>query len=357
MARRGQSLMELARLGNVGGDIRLGQWHEKKRKEAERALSSLTDKAKKAASGDYKGEKWLEAGKFISNFIPVYGKAINMALSGIDILADKAKAKKGVREFKRLSPQSKGPYGDYLSQNFNALLSQVEQTQKASAKQSLLSNLMSMGMKSGITDKLDTVGKETLGRMFPQMGLQDIKMPKLSGKSSGWVNALSKGDKSNPGIKELYGGLQDKFKNIDPGGFGLDPKTIKFLKKGEIDPGGFGLDPETIKFLKNIGGKGKDFFKGMMPDKPLGELIGGGFGKTDLDEKALAKGWKLGGEPRWEGMTSLDKMLNTRMESPSLYDYYELLQPRLQKGLRGRGEATSPAAPYKQRPSIRRRIR
>jgi len=250
MARRGQSLMELARLGNVGGDIRLGQWHEKKRKEAERALSSLTDKAKKAASGDYKGEKWLEAGKFISNFIPVYGKAINMALSGIDILADKAKAKKGVREFKRLSPQSKGPYGDYLSQNFNALLSQVEQTQKASAKQSLLSNLMSIGGKSGITDKLGPVEKETLGKMFPQMGLQGI----------------------TPGENILN----------------------KFLSK---------------------------------------KLVSGDMGITDYVKAAGAH------------------------QLPSLYDYFELLQPRLQKGLRGRGEATSPAAPYMQRPSIRRRIR
>ena len=48
MARRGQSLRELARLANVAGDMRAAKFYEGKRKGAEALLSKMTDKAKKA---------------------------------------------------------------------------------------------------------------------------------------------------------------------------------------------------------------------------------------------------------------------------------------------------------------------
>ena len=94
MARRPQSLKELARIANVGGDIKLGQWYDDMRRQAEAALAATTDKAKALSSGDYKGEKILEGLKFASSFFGPIGKGVGAGLSLIDMLADAKKAKK-----------------------------------------------------------------------------------------------------------------------------------------------------------------------------------------------------------------------------------------------------------------------
>ena len=255
MARRGQSLRELARLANVAGDMRAAKFYEGKRKGAEALLSKMTDKAKKAASGDYKGEKFVEAAKFLGKFIPGIGTAVSTAASAYDAYADKKHAKDKTEKFKNLRSQlPKGMYGDYLSQNFDALLSQVEQSQKASANKSLLSNLLGIGVGTGAVDKLSDPIQKTLEQYLPQLELRSMI----------------------PGEKILG----DK------------------LKKG--------LSSELSEYSM-----------------------------SDLSSMGLTEKRNL----------------------PSLFDYFQLLEPQVMKMIRGSQEAISPQAPYMQRPSLRRRIR
>ena len=292
MARRGTSLREIARLANIGGDIDLKRAHHAQQRRAEYELSDLTDKAKKAASGDYEGEKVLEAAKFISSFFGPVGKAVSVGLSGIDILADKKKAKIAVQDFKKKRPPGTGAYGDYLSQNFNALLGQVEQSQKASSKQSLLSNLMSMGMKSGVTDKLAEAagpgGKEALSKILPQHELGKIS-------TEGAMEHVTGGLKK--GLKGMTQGLKDKL-NFQP-------------------------DERTLEVLQGLKGK----------LQTMGEKV------TPWNDKWLA-----------------EQVFKEGLDSPMLSDYFEFLQPKFQRRLRRGGQSTAPAAPHMQRPSIRRRI-
>ena len=255
MARRGQSLRELARLANVAGDMRAAKFYEGKRKGAEALLSKMTDKAKKAASGDYKGEKFVEAAKFLGKFIPGIGTAVSTAASAYDAYADKKHAKDKTEKFKNLRSQlPKGMYGDYLSQNFDALLSQVEQSQKASANKSLISNLLGIGVSTGVVDKLSDPIQKTLEQYLPQLELRSMI----------------------PGEKILG----DK------------------LKKG--------LSSELSEYSM-----------------------------SDLSSMGLTEKRNL----------------------PSLFDYFQLLEPQAMKMLRSGQEATSPQAPYMQRPSLQRRIR
>ena len=178
MARRGQSLRELARLANVTGDIRAGKFYEGKRKEAEALLSRMTDKAKKEASGNYAGEGLIEGVKFLGKFIPGIGTAVSTAAAVVDAFKDKQQQKKSVQNFEKMRSQiPKGIYGDYLSQNFDALLSQVEQSQKASANKSLISNLLGIGVGTGAVDNLlSPPVQKTLEKYFPQLELRD-KIP------------------------------------------------------------------------------------------------------------------------------------------------------------------------------------
>ena len=255
MARRGQSLRELARLANVAGDMRAAKFYEGKRKGAEALLSKMTDKAKKAASGDYKGEKFVEAAKFLGKFIPGIGTAVSTAASAYDAYADKKHAKDKTEKFKNLRSQlPKGMYGDYLSQNFDSLLSQVEQSQKAFANKSLLSNLLGIGVGTGVVDKLSDPIQKTLEQYLPQLELRSMI----------------------PGEKILG----DK------------------LKKG--------LSSELSEYSM-----------------------------SDLSSMGLTEKRNL----------------------PSLFDYFQLLEPQAMKMIRGSQEAISPQAPYMQRPSLRRRIR
>tara|TARA_R110002020_G_scaffold138354_2_gene308279 strand:- start:10288 stop:10977 length:690 start_codon:yes stop_codon:yes gene_type:complete len=229
MARRGQSLRELARLANVTGDIRAGQFYDRKRKDAEALLSRMTDEAKNAASSNYAGEGLIEGIKFLGKFIPGIGTAVSTVASAADAIKDKQHQKQSTQGLEAMrSKIPKGMYGDYLSQNFEALLSQVEQSQKASANKSLISNLLGIGVGTGAVDNLlsPTVQK-TLEKYLPQLELRD----------------------------------------------------------------------------------------------------------------------KIPGE----------KLTDAKL--PSLFDYFQLLEPQAMKMLRGRQEATSPQAPYMQRPSFQRRIR
>ena len=54
------TLQELARLANVGGDIRYGQEQPRLQQKAENLLSRLTDKAAKKAEGDPKTENFMD---------------------------------------------------------------------------------------------------------------------------------------------------------------------------------------------------------------------------------------------------------------------------------------------------------
>ena len=197
-------LRELARLANVAGDMRAGRFYENKRKEAENLLSDLADKAKKAASGDYKGEKVVETAKFLSNFFGPVGKVVSMGLSALDAYKDKKHAADKVAKFKKLvSNLPKGLYGDYLSQNFDALLSQVEQSQRASSTQSLISNLTSLGLKSGAMDKFSPVVQDTIKEIVPGLKWGGEKIPKNLLK-----DILPKSAKSTDGLGQLFQGNQ-----------------------------------------------------------------------------------------------------------------------------------------------------
>ena len=140
---------------NVAGLFASDIYDDRKAGEAEREVSRIRQVGA-GATGDYKGEKFLNLLKFGANFIPGVGKILNMGLSGIDILADKAYAKKMEKKMESMRPKGKGPHADWINQQYDAILSQVKQAGSASMKESLISNLMNIGMKSGIKDKLIT---------------------------------------------------------------------------------------------------------------------------------------------------------------------------------------------------------
>ena len=212
MARRGLSLREIRRLLNVRGDIQLGQEYEKKKNKAERKSARLADKGKKAISGDYKGEKFLEFGKFVTSFIPG-AKPLNMLLTAIDVAADQKKANKEIKEFEKLRPSGKGLYGDYELQNFESIFSQVKQAQKASSKQSIISGLMGIGIKSGITKGLPKHAQDALKTIFPQMALADMPTEKA-------MQYIQKGlGNVKKGMPNIMKGLKDKLQ------FELTPRT------------------------------------------------------------------------------------------------------------------------------------
>ena len=85
MANLGKSLQERARLANVGGDIRYGQFVEEQEQTVQSKLGEMTDEAFKRQEGGYAHDEIVDLLKFGTSFIPGWGKVASTALSFIDM--------------------------------------------------------------------------------------------------------------------------------------------------------------------------------------------------------------------------------------------------------------------------------
>ena len=241
------SLQELARLANVGGDIRFQRHREEQRKSAERELSKRTDEAQKLSKKKMKFGWLLDALKFGAGFFGAPGKAIGATLNLADILFTAQATKKWERQFDKSIPKHlRGTaYADYLKQNLSGLQDQLSQSLKSRRKANTMMELLSGGMKLG---------------SIPVFEGEEVRVP--------FINA----------------GEQQKLSFLD-----------KYLPAG---------GPRSETLAKSIPGYG--------------------MARAGIDS--------------------------------DLYQYGELGLPLIQSLMRGRQQATSPAAPRYQTPSIRRRI-
>ena len=270
MARQSQSLQELARLANVGGDIRFQKHREGQRKSAERELSKRTDEAQRLSEKKMKGGWLLDALKFGAGFAgPIAGKAIGAGLNLVDILATAHATKKWEKQFDKSIPKHlRGTaYADYLKQNLSGLQDQLSQSLGSRRKANLYQELLSGGMKLGSMPVFGGAGAKTMPSIMP------------SGEQA-----------------------------LDPEGIPLD-----FLG------GSSSKAAEKLSFLDKF----------LPKDEALSETL-----TQTIPGYGLARA----------GMDA------------NLFQYGELGLPLIQSLMRGKQQATSPAAPRYQTPSIRRRI-
>ena len=167
-----QSLQERARQANIGGDIRLGQYHRGKRSQAEAALSSVADSAKNVAGKTMKGGKLLDAAKFISSFFGPTGQLVSAGLNLVDVAATGKATKNWQKEIKKKGVPSslKGTiYENYYKQNLDALKSQVSQSLGSRRKANLLGELVgsftktaNMPFATGTKSKLEALSNLNL---------------------------------------------------------------------------------------------------------------------------------------------------------------------------------------------------
>jgi len=173
------SLQELARLANVGGDIRFQRHREEQRKSAERELSKRTDEAQKLSKKKMKFGWLLDALKFGAGFFGAPGKAIGATLNLADILFTAQATKKWERQFDKSIPKHlRGTaYADYLKQNLSGLQDQLSQSLKSRRKANTMMELLSGGMKLGSIPAFKQKGLMPVGKGFqgpPQLGMEKV---------------------------------------------------------------------------------------------------------------------------------------------------------------------------------------
>lgn len=147
-------LSDMVRKLNIEGDKEYQRWFKSKADEAELDVSRLTDKAVKAVEGDYKGKDLLKGLQFVSNFIPKFGKFIDMGLSFVDAQKTKEYNEAMTKEFKKNKIDPKNPFAKYLKGNFDALVSQVDQKNLADTQQVMKENIMDSLIQSGLASKI-----------------------------------------------------------------------------------------------------------------------------------------------------------------------------------------------------------
>ena len=164
-------------------EVKERQWWEKGAGKAEEVISNIVGVGSKI-SEDYKGEKVVGALKLLSSiFGGPFKVPLKVALSGIDYMADKKYAKKITKEVEALKPKGKGPQAEYEREQYEAILSQVNQAAQGAGKASLLSNLMDVGMAFDVPGKLKTSGlfqdkpwmKDWLSKKMPQTMLSEFQ--------------------------------------------------------------------------------------------------------------------------------------------------------------------------------------
>ena len=172
MARK--NLIDIDRLMNIPGDILFRQWHNIKQKLAEGKVRQLTGKAKKLVESERKGKDALTVAKFLSNFIPGYGKAINMGLSLLETSQESKHQRDIINQLQNLQglDSKKNPYAEYVRRNLEGLVSQGVQTAEAKKKQSFKDNLINIAMQTGIPGKMAGENK-FLEEAFPQIATAD----------------------------------------------------------------------------------------------------------------------------------------------------------------------------------------
>ena len=188
------SLQEIARLANVSGDIRFQKESKGKSNYANLILDAMTNMAS-TTSGDYKGEKWVEGLKFASKFVPVIGKPLSAGFSVIDMLADKKYSKKQLERMKNMPIEGVGgAYKDIMQSHKDALVRRVEKEGKASNLQSLMNNLLNIGVQSGIPGKMSKGPMKTMVKtLFPSTKLAGTQLNKdLLPKMQGGEDAIGK---------------------------------------------------------------------------------------------------------------------------------------------------------------------
>ena len=123
-----QSLRERARQANIGGDIRLGQYHTNLRKKVEGDLSRATDRAKREAERGDKAGDWMNLVKMLSSFTP-YGAVVNTALSGLDLWGDISRAS-NVPTMGGAGKYAGTAYEQFYKQNLQNLNEQIKGARK-----------------------------------------------------------------------------------------------------------------------------------------------------------------------------------------------------------------------------------
>ena len=180
------------------------KWEGRKANEAERDLRKILGVGA-GIKENYKGENLVNLAKI---FLP--GPLKMIAHAG-DYLLDKRHAKQVKKRLQGLRPDKGKYYGDYLSQGYEDVLSQVKQAGKSSVQQSLVENILGIvatkafnvapGEKNSLVDMLikkHPGAKDMLHAKFPQLALSEFtpgkdKLGKLGGIApSGfdWFNIL-----------------------------------------------------------------------------------------------------------------------------------------------------------------------
>ena len=140
-----QSLKEKARLANIGGDMRLGQYYRNIQDRVQRDLAKATNQAKKKAEKGDKTGNWIDALKLISGFTP-WGAPVNAALSVVDLIGDVSTGV-NIPKIKGAGKYAGTPYEQFFKQNIEALNEQVKGARKGKLGKSLISNLLNIGMQ------------------------------------------------------------------------------------------------------------------------------------------------------------------------------------------------------------------
>ena len=142
MARQGYSGREQARMANIGGDIAYERWQRQKGREAQSLLGGFADRSTDATDPTYKGEKALEAARFISSFFGAPGKLLGLGLTGIDYFADKHSRKKKLKDLGHLDAPG-NPNAKYLKRQSDSIRNQVMGLQRQHGQSDFMSALIS----------------------------------------------------------------------------------------------------------------------------------------------------------------------------------------------------------------------
>jgi len=147
------TIQELARLANVGGDIRRQRMNQERRAEAEELLSKRADQAKKLSKKKMKGGKLLDALKFGASFFGPTGQAVSAALSLVDAFSTAKALDKFKGQFDTDIPDElKGtPYENILKSQIGGLKEQLEGALTSRKQANTLQELLTAGLKFGNT--------------------------------------------------------------------------------------------------------------------------------------------------------------------------------------------------------------
>ena len=145
------TIQELARLANVGGNIRRQRMNRERRAKAEKLLSERTDQAKELSKKEMKGGKFLDAIKFGASFFGPTGQAVSAALSLVDAFATAKALDKFKSEFDTNIPKElKGtPYESILKSQIGGLEEQLEGALTSRKQANTLQELLTAGLKLG----------------------------------------------------------------------------------------------------------------------------------------------------------------------------------------------------------------